>query len=114
MTNPPTSSDPIFLWSAEPLVSPDREHIKDQRICAVDNPSITPYLPATDIANGTAVIIFPGGGYVRLGINHEGYDIAQWFAARGVAAFVAKYRMQEYGFPAPLLDGFQAVRLIRS
>jgi len=33
--------------------------------------------------------------------------------ARGVAAFVVKYRMQEYGFPAPLLDGQRAVRLVR-
>ena len=113
MSNPPGSSDPIFLWTEKPLVSPDREHIKDQRVCVVDNPSITPFFPAPDIANGTAIVIFPGGGYVRLGITHEGYDIARWFAARGVAAFVVKYRMKEYGFPAPLLDGLQAVRVVR-
>jgi acetyl esterase/lipase len=48
-----------------------------------------------------------------MAINHEGHDIAKWFAARGVAAFVVKYRMQEYGFPAPLLDGLRAVRQVR-
>jgi acetyl esterase/lipase len=105
--------DPIYLWDEKPLVSPDREHIKDQRVYAVDNPAMIPYWPAPDKANGTAVVIFPGGGYVRLAINHEGHDIAKWFAARGVAAFVVKYRMQEYGFPAPLLDGLRAVRQVR-
>lgn len=105
--------DPIYLWDEKPLVSPDREHIKDQRVYAVDNPSMIPYWPEADQANGAAVVIFPGGGYVRLAINHEGHDIAKWFAARGVAAFVVKYRMQEHGFPAPLLDGLRAVRQVR-
>jgi acetyl esterase/lipase len=108
--NKPT--DPIYLWSEKPLVAPDREYYKDQRIHAVDNPSLTPFWP--EQPNGAAVVIFPGGGYVRLAINHEGYDIAKWFAARGMTAFVAKYRMQEHGFPAPLLDGLRAMRLVRS
>lgn len=105
--------DPIYLWDEKPLVAPDREHSKDQRVYAVDNPVMIPYWPSADKARGAAVVIFPGGGYVRLAINHEGHDIAKWFAARGVAAFVVKYRMQEYGFPAPLLDGLRAVRQVR-
>ncbi len=106
-------TEPIYLWAEKPLADPDREHIKDQRVYAVDNPSMTPFWPEEGKANGAAVVIFPGGGYVRLAINHEGYDIGKWFAARGVAAFVVKYRMQEHGFPAPLLDGLRAVRLVR-
>jgi acetyl esterase/lipase len=105
--------DPIYLWDEKPRISPDREHIKDQRVYAVDNPAMIPYWPEAGKANGTAVVIFPGGGYVRLAINHEGHDIGKWFAARGVVAFVVKYRMQEYGFPAPLLDGLRAVRQVR-
>ncbi|HSX51242.1 MAG TPA: alpha/beta hydrolase [Cellvibrio sp.] len=104
-------AEPVYLWAEKPLVKPDREHVKDQRVYAVDNPSFIPYWPENP--NGTAVVIFPGGGYVRMAINHEGYDIGKWFAARGVAAFVVKYRMQEYGFPAPLLDAQRAVRLVR-
>lgn len=104
-------AEPIYLWAEKPFIEPDREHIKDQRLYAVDNPSITPFWP--EKPNGTAVVIFSGGGYVRLALDHEGYDVAKWFAQRGVAAFVAKYRMQEYGFPAPLLDGLRAVRLVR-
>lgn len=105
---------PQYLWPEKPLVTPDRERIQDQRVVGVDNPSMTPFWPEPGTGNGTSVVIFPGGGYVRLAINHEGYDIAKWFAARGVAAFVVKYRMQEYGFPAPLLDGLRALRLVRS
>lgn len=105
--------EPLYLWPELPLVTPDREAIQNQRIHGVDNPSMTPFWPAAEKANGAAVVIFPGGGYVRLAIEHEGYDIARWFNERGVAAFVVKYRMQEYGFPAPLLDGLRAVRLVR-
>lgn len=104
---------PVYLWGEKPLVTPDREHVKDQRVYAVDNPTMTPYWPEAGRANGAAVVIFPGGGYIRLAINHEGHEIAKWFAARGLAAFVVKYRMQEYGFPAPLLDGLRAVRQVR-
>ncbi|ACE84975.1 alpha/beta hydrolase [Cellvibrio japonicus] len=116
MSAPDSQSRPqgaIYLWAEKPLVAPDREHVKDQRVYAVDNPSMTPYWPEPDKANGTAVVIFPGGGYVRLALNNEGHGVAKWFAERGVAAFVVKYRMVEYGFPAPLLDGLRAVRLVR-
>jgi acetyl esterase/lipase len=104
---------PVYLWPEQPLVTPDREHTKDQRLCAVDNPSVTPFWPEAALANGTAVLIFPGGGYQRLSMNSEGKDIAHWFTERGVAAFVVKYRLHEYGYPAPILDGLRAVRLVR-
>jgi acetyl esterase/lipase len=105
---------PIYLWPEQPLIQPDRESIKDQRVYFVDNPSITPFFPEKNKANGTSIIIFPGGGYIRLAIFHEAFDIARWFTERGITVFVVKYRMQEYGYPAPLLDGLRAVRLVRS
>jgi acetyl esterase/lipase len=104
---------PLYLWAEKPLVSPDREVFKDQRLYYVDNPSMKPFWPDPAMANGTSVVIFAGGGYVRLAIDNEGYDLARWLNTRGVAAFVVKYRMKEYGFPAPLLDGQRAVRLVR-
>jgi len=112
--NTTMTSNSILLWPEKPLTIPDREIIKDQRVYFVDNPSITPFFPEKEKANGTSVIIFPGGGYIRLAIYQEAFDIAKWFTDRGVAVFVVKYRMQEYGFPAPLLDGLRAVRLVRS
>ncbi|MDB4893294.1 MAG: alpha/beta hydrolase, partial [Gemmatimonadetes bacterium] len=43
-----------------------------------DQPVITPYLPPAGIANGTAVVIFPGGGYQHLSMEKEGSDVANW------------------------------------
>jgi acetyl esterase/lipase len=59
----------------------------------VVDPTLTAYLPDPAIANGTAVIIAPGGGFHILSINSEGIDVAKWLNAKGVAAFVLKYRL---------------------
>jgi acetyl esterase/lipase len=84
------------------------------RISNVNNPTLTVYAPPAGKANGTAVIVCPGGGYVRLSADHEGTVPAKWFASLGVTAFVLKYRMQEYGHPAPLRDVLRAIRIVRS
>jgi acetyl esterase/lipase len=57
----------------------------------VSAPTLTAYLPAA--GNGTAVVICPGGGFHTLSIDSEGNDVAKWLQARGVAAFVLKYRL---------------------
>jgi acetyl esterase/lipase len=101
------------LWPEEPLIIPDREELKDQRVYFVDNPSITPFWPDPEIANGVSAVIFPGGGYARLSIDNEGAGLARWLNTRGVTAFVVKYRMKEYDYPATLLDGLRAMRLVR-
>lgn len=44
-------------------------------------------------ANGTGVIVAPGGGWRVLAWDHEGIDMARWFAERGVTAFLLKYRV---------------------
>lgn len=56
--------------------------------------TLTPYFPAPGKANGTAVIVAPGGGFRWLSINNEGWKIAQALADQGVTAFVLKYRLQ--------------------
>jgi acetyl esterase/lipase len=60
----------------------------------VTTATLTPFLPDPAKANGTAVIVAPGGGYRWLSINNEGWKIAKALADRGVAAFVLKYRLQ--------------------
>jgi acetyl esterase/lipase len=80
----------------------------------VHEPSLTPYLPAPGRANGTAVIVCPGGGYTVLAIDKEGTAVAKWLNSLGVSAFVLKYRLKEYGHPAPLRDVLRAIRLVRS
>ncbi|KQX01414.1 alpha/beta hydrolase [Massilia sp. Root418] len=90
------------------------EQDKDGRISSVSEPTLTLIGPAVDRPNGTAVIICPGGGYVRLSADREGTQYANWLSGLGVTAFVLKYRMQEFGHPAPLQDVLRAVRLVRS
>lgn len=60
----------------------------------VTTATLTPYLPDPAKANGTAVIVAPGGGFRWLSINNEGWKIAKALNERGVAAFVLKYRLQ--------------------
>ena len=61
----------------------------------VTNPSLTVFLPDRKINTGTSVIICPGGALHVLAIDHEGYDVARWLNAKGIAAFVLKYRLLE-------------------
>jgi acetyl esterase/lipase len=86
----------------------------------VHNPSITPYIPASGKATGTAVIICPGGGHSKLCLGHEGFALAEWFRDRGLAAFVLKYRLSKEPGSTYTLEGHamddtrRAIRLIRS
>src|SRR5207244_681114 len=59
----------------------------------VTTATLTPFLPDPAKANGTAVIVAPGGGFRWLSINNEGWKIAKALNERGVAAFVLKYRL---------------------
>jgi len=59
----------------------------------VSRPTLTWFAPEPSRANGTAVIICPGGAFFALSIDSEGFDVARWLAARGVSAFVLKYRL---------------------
>jgi acetyl esterase/lipase len=61
----------------------------------VVNPTLTVFQPAADKANGTALVICPGGGFFALSIDSEGNDVARWLAAKGVTCFVLKYRLVE-------------------
>lgn len=79
-------------------------------------PAMKSYLPEKDNANGTAVLILPGGGYGGVSLENEGYPVAEWFQQRGVAAFVLRYRCGggQNQQPAPLDDAQRAMRLIAS
>jgi acetyl esterase/lipase len=84
----------------------------------VSVPTITAFLPSKNIANGTAVIIFPGGGYHTLVLKREGSDVARSFNKLGVAAFVVKYRLPDERIMldksiGPLQDAQQAIKTVR-
>lgn len=59
----------------------------------VSRPTLTLFQPEKGQANGTAVIICPGGAFHALSINSEGYDVAKWLVKKGVTCFVLKYRL---------------------
>jgi acetyl esterase/lipase len=80
-----------------------------------DLPTLSVFVPQQGKGTGAAVIVAPGGAYLRLSTNLEGRQVADWFTARGVTAFVLKYRLgAKYLYPIPLEDGQQAVRVVRS
>lgn len=90
------------------------------RVTNVHRPSLTPYLPPRDKATGVAILIIPGGGHRQLVMTHEGYNPAEWFRERGIAAFVLKHRLARepdstYRIEVEALaDAKRAMRLIRS
>jgi acetyl esterase/lipase len=80
-----------------------------------DKPTLTLYPPPDDKANGTAVIVCPGGGYRGLAMDHEGRQVAEWLNKHGVTAFILKYRLgPRYHHPAPLQDAQRALRTVRA
>ncbi len=114
----------IPLWpggapGSEGKTAPEKEDA-NHNVSSVHNPSITAFLPAAGKGNGAAILVIPGGGHSKLCIGHEGTDIAQWFADRGVAAFMLKHRLaREEGSTykievESLADTQRAMRLIRS
>jgi acetyl esterase/lipase len=90
----------------------------DQWVTGVSVPTITPFIPIAGTANGTAIVIYPGGGYAGLSMDKEGYRVAKAFNQFGVTAFVVKYRLPSDDIMidktiGPLQDAQQAVLLVR-
>lgn len=106
-------------------------------VANVTRPTLTIFKPSPELKNGTAIVICPGGGFMALSIATEGTDVAKYLVARGVTAFVLKYRLahtgedatQEFGalfadrpkydamtknvIPLALADGLAAVAYVR-
>lgn len=80
-----------------------------------DVPTITAFVPMDPTRSGTAVLIAPGGSYHMLASNHEGRQVANWFNAMNVTAFVLKYRLgPKYHNPIELQDAQRAMRWVRA
>jgi acetyl esterase/lipase len=96
----------ILLW---PAGAPGAQGDSD-----ADKPSLTLY-PATGTNKvATGVVVCPGGGYVHLAIDYEGFEVAEWLNKLGISAFVLKYRLgPKYHYPVQLEDAQRAVRYAR-
>jgi endo-1,4-beta-xylanase len=117
----------ILLWqtgapgSAEKSTGEVRNLVGGELILTgIHQPSIIPFFPPPAVATGAALIIAPGGGHRELWMDHEGLRPASWFAERGIAAFVLKYRLSEEkgsGYSLrnhSLPDIRRAIRLVRA
>lgn len=107
----------IQIWpEGVPDLRPDatEEKLEGSSASNIHHPTLTVYRAPEGQANGTAMIVCPGGGYTHLSMQNEGSQVAAWLNSLGVTAFVLKYRLGEYGHPAPLRDVLRSVRLVRS
>lgn len=96
----------ILLW---PNGAPGAQGTADE-----DKPSLTTY-PVSQNRVPTGVLVFPGGGYAHLSMEHEGSEIARWLNSLGIPAFVLKYRLgPKYHHPVELGDAQRAIRYVRA
>ena len=91
--------------------------MRDRYVQHVTRPTMTFFKPRTAF-NGITWLIVPGGGYVRVVIDKEGVEAAEWFVERGFAAAVLRYRLPGDRWPAgpdaPVHDAMRALRLLRA
>lgn len=95
------------LW---PKGAPGAKGEADHDIPAVQ------YWPATaGESSATAVLVCPGGGYGGLAMGHEGIEIAEWLNARGLDAWILRYRLGSKGYHHPVQknDVLRALRFVR-
>ncbi|MBC7722802.1 MAG: alpha/beta hydrolase [Pedobacter sp.] len=89
------------------------------RVSGIINPCLYAYIPEKKDSAKTCVIICPGGGYARLAIDHEGFQVAAAFNKKGITAFVLKNRVPidaecfENKEIVALMDVQQAIKLVR-
>lgn len=116
----------VELWDKVPGSICDKNYSEEKQYegeeirgySKVTNPTLTIFEPESRKANGTAVVICPGGGYSHLAINKEGYKLGAWFAEQGVTGFVLKNRLpsdaiMEDKSVGPLQDAQRAIRYVR-
>ena len=120
MTLAASAQEPIEMkvWTSgapnsNGLTGPE-EPLENGRVANVTDPVIYVYKADPAKNTGAAVILCPGGGYVRLAMNHEGHDVAKWLAENGITGIVLKYRMPNGHPDVPLSDALQAIRLVRA
>jgi acetyl esterase/lipase len=107
----------IELWpEGVPGIKPDAspEKIVDGRIINIHKPSLLVFPADRAKATGTAIILSSGGGYVRISVNPNGDETVRKMNELGISVFVLRYRLSDYGHPAPLKDVLRAVRTVRS
>jgi acetyl esterase/lipase len=111
----PPGSDGVTVREEESSRTPNSAK-DDSAFAHVTRPTLTLLRAAKP--NGGALMLIPGGGYRRVTIGHEGYEIARRFAASGYHCYILAYRLPADGWAAgpdaPLQDAQRALRMVRS
>ena len=102
----PTSTHRVPLWSGQAPIGDGKTED-----CTKE---LEVFLPPADKANGAAIELCPGGGYIRHVTDREGSPIAQWLNEHGIARVILEYRLPELRYQVPLLDAQRAIRLTRA
>jgi acetyl esterase/lipase len=122
---------PGAVPDAQPLAGPeDTATVKDPLVAGrpwvqvghVSRPTMTVFAPK-EKNTGTAVVVFPGGGYQILAIDLEGTEVCDWLTSRGITCVLLKYRVPGAGqfpksgpypdSPIALEDAQRTVGLVR-
>jgi len=102
----PTPTERIALW---PGKAPNGDGTFEE--CTKE---LEVFLPPANKANGAAIVLCPGGGYIRHVTEREGYPIAEWLNDHGIACIILEYRLPKLRHAVPLLDAQRALRLTRA
>jgi acetyl esterase/lipase len=97
----PAPGSESWSWSEK---QNDKNFMHQMTVYNVVIPTLTIFSPDPAMANGTAVIICPGGAFHFLSIDMEGNKVAKWLSARGITAIVLKYRVAHSNSDDPLGD----------
>lgn len=89
------------------------ETFEGQRVQNISEAEIYVWLPKIGVNTGAAVVICPGGGYIREAMGHEGFQMAEWLVTQGIAGIVLKYRLPYEHDQIPLEDLQRAIRIVR-
>lgn len=112
-----TAQEEIQLYPKGPTesneIAVEESFQRSDFVINISSPRMYKYLAPKDSANGTAVLICPGGGYGGVSVIKEGLEIAKWFNSIGVSAFVLYYRMPNGHTTVPLTDAQMALEIIR-
>ena len=99
------AKETVFLW--------EKGSRNDQPTKESDRPLMDVYYPKNTTTPHAAILICPGGGYGMLAEDHEGKQLAEFFASHGLVSAVVLYRVSPHRFPAPYADACRAMRLLR-
>ena len=93
----------IPIWPKEPPDAqpvPGPESVQPDPECSwvsnVSRPTMTVYSPKGS-NTGVAVVVFPGGSYIRLSYNLEGTEVCDWLTSKGITGVLLKYRVPGSG-----------------